>query len=159
MRARWGRRIAGVAGHASREVRVLTSGVEVAVGSRATGAELTETLRLERIRQVPDQHPFVVRGIRVTTPPGRDAFQCGHHLAVGRHHLDRPGVRRAGDEVQHFWICWISDVHNGPTTVPQVAHVEIPAVLDLLDVEFEARTTIQVAVADNLHVLAESTLG
>jgi hypothetical protein len=43
--------------------------------------------------------------------------------------------------------------------MPEVTHVQIPAILHLLDVELEARPTIQLAVADHLRVTGKRSVG
>jgi len=113
---------------------------------------LPEALRPHRVGEAPDEHALVV-GLRgISAPPLPDLLQRRDHLVFADLHLDGPGVRRAGNEVRDARARGVGHVEDRPAAMPEVARVEIPAAVALLDRELERRSAIDVAVADHAHI-------
>src|SRR5687768_17571948 len=141
-----------VTGQRGGSVDVAASWVAVAVCAAASGLPLAKFLRVDRVLDIPDQEPFVVRLRGVAAPPARYLFQPGDHDVVVEIHLDRPGVLRPGHELEHLRLGGIGDVHDGPSPVPQVAHVHVPAAAHLPDRHLESGSSVGLAVADDLEI-------
>jgi hypothetical protein len=50
---------------------------------------------------------------------------------------------------------WVGDIEDGPAPVPEMAHVEVPAAIDLLHGELEGGSTLEVVISQNLDVVRE----
>jgi len=143
-----------VARHAGGKVHVAAARIEIAMRSGPAGLVLAELFRIQRVAHVPDQHALVVRLIRIAAPAGRNHLERGDHAIAVHLHLNRPGVVRARDELGQARIRRIGDIDDAPAEMPQMSHVQIPALADLADGHLETRPLIEIAVADDLHVLA-----
>ena len=54
-----------------------------------------------------------------------------------------------------LWMGWVGDIEDGPAPVPEMAHVEVPATIDLLHGELEGGSTLEVVIAQQLDVVCE----
>src|SRR5712691_11465715 len=144
--------VAAVAGHARREMHVAPARIKIAMRAGAAGLVLAEALRPRRIGEAPDEDALVV-GLRgVSAPSLPDFFERRVHLVAADLHLDRPGVRRAGNEIRDGGLCGVGHVEDRPAAMPQVARVEIPAAVSLLDGKLEGRPAVHLAVADHADI-------
>ena len=151
--------VPAVAGHAGGEMDVLAAEVTVAMRPRTARLVLAEELRVDRIGEAPDQRAFVIWLARVAAPSRGDALERGDHLPFLDVHLDGPGVRGPGDEVQDFRVLRLGHIHDRPAAIPQVAHVQEPAAVDLLDGELERGPAIHFRVAHDSHVARRPRAG
>ena len=79
---------------------ILAPAVIVAVCASAASAELSELARLRRLAQVPDNHAFIKRRVRVAAPTWRNPLEGRHHFRFSDDHLDGPCVGWAYDELR-----------------------------------------------------------
>src|SRR6266852_791505 len=133
--------------------------ISVPMSAGAARAELAEQLWLDGIVQAPDQHAFVVGLFRVATPAGCNSFQGGDHLAVFDLHLDGPGIGRARDEVEHSRPRRMGDIHDRPAAIPQMAHVEKPAAVALLNRQLEWGPPVNLRVTHHADIPSQWTDG
>ena len=70
--------------------------------------------------------------------------------------MDRPGVGWTWNEFDHLRAGGIRDIDNRPAEMPQMAHIEIPASIRLHDGHLEARTIVEVAIANHTDILANT---
>jgi hypothetical protein len=120
---------------------------------------LPNLLGIEPISDVPDENAFVKGLGRITAPAFRDLFERGYHRVSGDFHLDRPGVVWTWNEFDHFRVGGIRDIDDRPAEMPQMAHIEIPASVRLHDGHLEARTIVEVAIANHTDILANAANG
>ena len=122
--------VAAVARHSRGQMHIASARIEVAVRAGPSGLVLPEALRPHRVQRHgldgPGDDDARVVDERVE-PLGQRARRC----------LDRFGV---------------GHIEDRPATMPEVARVEIPAAVALLDRELERRSAIDVAVADHAHI-------
>src|SRR6185437_5366266 len=91
--------------------------------------------------------------VRIVAPTGRALLQRRDHEIVVQAHLDGPGVVRTGNPFRDLGVGRVGDVENGPTMMPEMAHIEIPAPGHLTDRHLEAAiAAIEIAIADRPHV-------
>src|SRR5207302_7702832 len=112
-----------------------------------------ELPRIERVAYVPGESALVVRLVRIPTPAGRNLLERGDHAIAVHLHLYRPRVVRPGDEFRNARVRGVRDIDDAPAEMPQVSHVQVPALADLPDGHLEARPLAELAVADDLDVL------
>ncbi len=143
--------------HVGGEMHVLAAPVPVAMGAGRPGLEVPHLLRVEPVADVPDEHALVVRLAGIAAPLLRHLLQRGDHRVAGEVHLDGPGVGRPRDELDHFRVGGIGHVDDRPAEVPQMAHVQVPAAVLLQDRHLEAGFIAELAIADDLDVLAHAT--
>ena len=70
--------------------------------------------------------------------------------------MDRPGVGWTWNEFDHLRAGGIGDIDDRPTEMPQMAHIEIPTSVRLHDGHLEARTIVEVAIANHTDILANT---
>ena len=70
--------------------------------------------------------------------------------------MDRPGVGWTWNEFDHLRAGGIRDIDNRPAEMPQMAHIEIPTSVRLHDGHLEARTIVEVAIANHTDILANT---
>ena len=107
------------------------------------------------VGDVPDEKPFGEFLPLGSTPAGSDALEGGDHFSFGHLDLDGPGVCRSGKECHVLRMAWVGDIENGPAPVPEMAHVEVPAAVDLLHCQLEGRPSLEIMVAQYLDVVRE----
>src|SRR6267143_2779937 len=144
--------VPAVAGHAGGEMDVLAAEVAVAMRPRTARLVLAEELRVDRIGEAPDQYAFVIWLGRVAAPSGGNALERGDHLPFLDVHLDGPGVRGPGDEGHHLRVARVGHIHDRPAAIPQVAHVQEPAAVHLMNGELEWGPAVHLRVAHHSHV-------
>src|SRR2546430_11521103 len=133
-------------------MHVASARIEVAMRAGPSGLVLPEALRPHGVGEAPDEDALVV-GLRgISTPPLPDFLERRDHLVFADFHLDGPGVRRTGNEVRHARACRVGHVEDRPAAIPEVARVEIPAAVALLDRELERPPAVDFAVADDADI-------
>src|SRR5262244_1902809 len=136
---------------------ILAAKISISMSAGSASAELSEQFRVDWIFQAPDQHAFIVWLLRIAAPAGRNSFQGGDHLSILDLHLDGPGILWARDEVQHARPGRIGDVHDRPAAIPQMAHVQVPAAIALLDRQLEGRPPVDLRVTHYADIASHWT--
>src|SRR5260370_36229405 len=144
--------VSAVARHSRGQVNVTPAKIAIAMRPAAPSVELPEQLRIDCVRETPNQDPFIVRSRRISTPTRWNPLEGGNHFVVLDFHLDRPGVRRSGNELNYPGARRLGNVHDGPPAIPQMSHVEIPVPLALLDRHLERRSPLDFRVGDDSNV-------
>ena len=151
--------VPAVAGHARGEMDVLAAEVAVAMRPRTARLVLAEELRVDRVGEAPDQYAFVIWLARVAAPSGRNALERRDHLPFLDVHLDGPGVRGPRNEAHDARVARVRHIHDRPAAIPQVAHVQEPAAVDLLNGELEWGPAVHLRVAHRSHVSGRPRAG
>src|SRR3972149_3526468 len=117
----------GLAG--GREMGVAAAVVEVAVGALGAGLPVGKEAGGGGILpHIPDEDSLLLGRIVGARPPARrNLLERGDEQAVGRLHLEGPGVVRAGDEAEVLGILRVGDVQHAPAAHPEAGKVEVEA--------------------------------